>query len=65
MSYLKLEDDRIVHDRFKYVPGDFLKAIRASDSHWRNRSVLPNALVNGTDIFASALGLTGAYDAPA
>lgn len=61
--YLKCEDDMIVHDRFKYVRGDFLQAIEASDGHWQDRPILPNKLADGVDIFAPSLGLEGAYDA--
>ncbi|MBL4645679.1 MAG: DNA ligase [Hyphomicrobiales bacterium] len=60
--YLKLEDGAIVTDRFKYVRGDFLQAIEASDGHWQDRPILPNGLAAGVDIFAPVLGVKGAYD---
>ena len=63
--YLKAEAAGVVQDRFKYVRGDFLQAIAASDGHWQDRPILPNALANGVDIFASVLGQQGAYDGDA
>ncbi len=61
--YLKLEDDNHVQDRFKFVRADFLQAIETSEGHWHDRPILPNALAEGVDIFASVLGVEGAYDA--
>lgn len=61
--YLKVENEHTVTDRFKYVRGDFLQAIQASEGHWQDRTILPNRLAEGVDIFASKLGTPGAYDA--
>lgn len=61
--YLKQEDQEWVQDRFKFVRADFLQAIQAADGHWHDRPILPNALADGVDIFAPALGVKGAYDA--
>ena len=61
--YLKQEDADHVIDRFKFVRADFLQAIEAADGHWHDRPILPNALADGVDIFAPALGVKGAYDA--
>jgi hypothetical protein len=61
--YIKLEDARCVQDRFKFVRWDFHQAIQASDGHWHDRPILPNALTDGVDIFAPTLGVEGAYDA--
>ncbi|CTQ55741.1 hypothetical protein LP7551_04287 [Roseibium album] len=60
--YLKLEDDRNVVGRFKFVRADFVQAIAASDGHWQSRPILPNRLADGVDIFAETLGVKGAYD---
>jgi hypothetical protein len=62
--YLKLEAEGEVLDRFKFVRGDFLQAIEASEGHWQDRPILPNRLSEGVDIFAPQLGLKGAYDDP-
>ena len=61
--YLKLEVGDFVEDRFKFVRGDFLQAIEASEGHWQDRPILPNRLADGVDVFAERLGLAGAYDA--
>jgi hypothetical protein len=61
--YLKLEQDGVVQDRFKFVRSDFLQAIEASDGHWLDRPILPNGLADDVDIFAQRLGVEGAYDA--
>lgn len=61
--YLKLEEGDFVEDRFKFVRGDFLQAIEASEGHWQDRPILPNRLAEGVDIFAEQLGQPGAYDA--
>ncbi|WP_170406738.1 RNA ligase family protein [Ruegeria arenilitoris] len=61
--YIKLEDASQVQDRFKFVRGDFHQAIQASDGHWHDRPILPNALADGIDIFAPKLGVEGSYDA--
>ena len=61
--YIKLENGERVQDRFKFVRADFHQAIQASDGHWHDRPILPNALIDGVDIFAPRLGVEGAYDA--
>ena len=61
--YLKDEREGHVVDRYKFVRGDFLQAIQASEGHWQDRPILPNGLADGIDIFAPTLGIKGAYDA--
>lgn len=59
--YLKRETgDRLIA-RAKWVRGDFLQAVAASDSHWLSRPIVPNRLSPGVDIFVQKLG-GGAYD---
>ena len=60
--YIKQEEDDAVIDRFKFVRGDFLQAIEASEGHWQDRPILPNGLADDVDIFAPVLGVKGAYD---
>lgn len=60
--YVKLEDEKAVLGRFKFVRADFIQAIAASDGHWQSRPILPNRLAEGVDIFAETLGVKGAYD---
>jgi hypothetical protein len=61
--YIKFEAAGQVRGRFKFVRGDFHQAIQASEGHWHDRPILPNALAEGVDIFAPRLGVEGAYDA--
>jgi hypothetical protein len=49
--YLKIECNGKVIDRFKFVRPDFLQAILDSGSHWNTRTILPNQLAPGVDIF--------------
>jgi len=62
--YLKQEDADTVVDRFKFVRADFVQALQGSGGHWLDRPILPNQLAEGVDIFASVLGVKGAYDDP-
>jgi hypothetical protein len=50
--YLKQEQDGRVIARYKYVRLDFLQAVADSDSHWMDRSIEPNLLTDGVDLFA-------------
>ncbi|WP_232056418.1 RNA ligase family protein [Tuwongella immobilis] len=43
--YLKLEENGIVVDRYKYVRADFLQCILDSGSHWKNRPLFPNQIL--------------------
>jgi len=45
--YVKLEQDGVVQDRFKFVRADFHQTIQASDGHWLDRPILPNQLTEG------------------
>ena len=49
--YLKIEENGIVQERFKWVRADFLQAIASSGSHWRDRPILPNQLAAGVELF--------------
>ena len=62
--YLKHETDKTVQDRFKFVRADFVQTLHASGGHWLDRPILPNGLAEGVDIFATTLGVKGAYDDP-
>ena len=42
--YIKVEDDGVVAERFKYVRPDFLATVLDSESHWQSRPILPNRL---------------------
>jgi hypothetical protein len=49
--YIKVEEDDVVKERYKYVRGGFLQTIVESESHWLNRPLLPNRLRNDVSLF--------------
>ena len=52
--YIKVEDraEGVVVDRYKWVRASFLTAVVDSGSHWLARSIVPNQLADGVDLFA-------------
>ena len=50
--YLKIEDDRQVLARYKFVRRDFVQTILDSGSHHASRPIVPNGLAPGVDIYA-------------
>lgn len=51
--YIKVEDEKHVLGRFKWVRYDFLQTVVASGSHWHSRPLLPNLLAPEVDLFSS------------
>lgn len=49
--YLKVEEDGIVQERYKYIRKSFLQTVFDSESHWMDRPLLPNRLKPGTTLF--------------
>lgn len=49
--YLKVEEDGIVRERYKYVRQSFLQTVFDSESHWLDRPLLPNCLKPGITLF--------------
>jgi hypothetical protein len=49
--YIKLEDKEVVKERWKYVRASFQQALKASDSHWMQRPIIPNLLRKGVTLF--------------
>lgn len=49
--YIKVESDRYVDDRLKWVRHSFSNAIADSETHWLDRTIIPNKLAPGVDIF--------------
>jgi hypothetical protein len=45
--YLKVEEDGVVKERYKWVRADFLTAISDAGGHWLDRPILPNRLRDG------------------
>jgi hypothetical protein len=50
--YVKVENEREVLGRFKWVRPDFVQTILDSGSHHSTRPLIPNGLAAGTDIYA-------------
>jgi hypothetical protein len=48
--YIKVEEDGVVKERYKFVRKGFLTAVTESESHWLSRPIVPNMLVQGVDI---------------
>lgn len=53
--YLKIEDERGVIGRYKWVRASFLQTILDSGSHWQNRPIIENRLSPGLDILAAPI----------
>ena len=53
--YIKVEEEGIVKARYKYVRASFLTAIKNAEGHWLNRSIVPNILRPGVDLFSLSL----------
>jgi hypothetical protein len=50
--YIKVEDDGVVVERYKWIRASFLTAVVDSGSHWLARPIVPNQLCDGVDLFA-------------
>lgn len=44
--YLKVEEDGIVKERYKYIREDFITTILNARGHWLDRPIIPNQLSN-------------------
>lgn len=51
--YIKIEEDGVVKERYKWVRYDFLQTVVDSGSHWQDRPILPNLLGEGVDLFGN------------
>lgn len=49
--YIKVESEKHVIDRLKWVRNSFSNAIADSETHWLDRTIVPNKLAPGVDIF--------------
>ena len=49
--YIKVEEEGVVKERYKYVRGGFLQAVFDSESHWMDRPILPNCLAPDRALF--------------
>ena len=53
--YIKVEENGVVTERYKWVRRDFLQTMMDSDSHWLSRPVIPNQLAPGVGMFDDVL----------
>jgi hypothetical protein len=49
--YIKVEENGIVKERYKYIRAGFLTAIENSGGHWLNRPIIPNQLQKNVNLF--------------
>jgi len=49
--YVKIEEDGVVKERYKYVRSSFLQAVFDSESHWQDRPILHNQLMQDASLF--------------
>ncbi len=52
--YLKVEEDGVVRERYKFIRHTFLTAVLSPGDHWIERPIVPNQLAPGVDLFADA-----------
>lgn len=50
--YIKVEAGDGVIDRYKFVRASFLTKVMDSGTHWLDRTIIPNQLASGVDLFA-------------
>ena len=53
--YIKVEENGVVTERYKWVRRDFLQTLMDSDSHWLSRPIIPNQLAPGVSLFDDVL----------
>jgi hypothetical protein len=46
--YIKVEENGLTVDRYKYVRQGFIQAVMESGSHWQSRPIIPNLLKDGS-----------------
>lgn len=56
--YIKVEQDGVVTDRYKWVRGDFVQAILDAQMHHSRQPYVPNQLAAGVDLYAPRLTTT-------
>ncbi|MEZ4827375.1 MAG: RNA ligase family protein [Bacteroidia bacterium] len=49
--YIKVEENGVVSERYKFVRKDFLTTVLNAQSHWLNRPIIPNQLLPGARLF--------------
>jgi len=51
--YIKVEEDSVVRERYKYIRGSFLTTVLNAEGHWLDRPIIPNGLADGVDLWTS------------
>ncbi len=49
--YIKVEEDGVVRDRYKYIRSSFLTTVLNAEGHWLDRPIIPNGLQDGVDLW--------------
>ena len=49
--YVKVEEDGVVTERYKFIRASFLQTVLDSQSHWMDRPLLANGLCRGVALF--------------
>jgi hypothetical protein len=49
--YIKVEENGIVKERYKFIRKSFLTSVIESESHWLDRPIIPNQLKSGVNLF--------------
>ena len=50
--YLKVERDGVVQQRLKFIRASFSTTVLDAGDHWLDRTIVPNGLATGVDLFA-------------
>ncbi len=50
--YLKIERDGVVQQRLKFIRASFTTTVLDAGDHWLERTIVPNMLAAGVDLFA-------------
>lgn len=50
--YIKIEDQGLTVDRLKWVRWSFMTSIMNQEQHWLERTIIPNQLAEGVDLYA-------------
>ena len=43
--YIKVEEDGIVKERYKFVRGSYIQSAKEATSRWQSRPIIPNAVI--------------------
>jgi hypothetical protein len=52
--YIKVEEEGVVRERYKYVRHSFLTTVFSAENHWLDRPIIANRLLPGVDLWSSS-----------